>query len=242
MHGYLGLQVIQRNVIFLDLALAQLMGLSGIVAIVMHAEGLQVGVLKGAFILGCAGFLTWCRSRHKGLSQELLIGLLYVGAMAASMALISRFGTESHHLHDLLVGNLLFNDTPTILTTGLWYALLSIAWVAWRRWGAHRMPRWVGDYAFYVLFALVVNSSVALGGVLLVFSFLIAPAAIGQLLARTPTTQLGLAWVVGTVGSVVGMMVSLATDTPPAAAIVLVLVGLFFVAWGVVPHRGQGGI
>ena len=237
MHGYLGLQVIRRNVIFLDLALAQWMGLSGIVAVVLHAEGWQAGLLKGGFVMGSAGFLTWCRTRHKGLSQELLIGLLYVGAMAASMALISRFGTESHHLHDLLVGNLLVNDTPTILKTGAWYAGLTIAWAAWRQWGAGRFPGWVGDYAFYVLFAVVVNSSVGLGGVLLVFAFLIAPAATATLWARTRWGQLGVAWGVGTIGSIAGMMGSLATDTPPAAAIVLALVGLFLVGWALTPRK-----
>lgn len=231
MHGYLGLQVIKRNVIFLDLALAQLMGLAAIVSIVLHATGGYEWAIKGVFVLGGAGLLTASRSRHHGISPELFIGLLYVGAMAASMAFMSRFGTESHHLHDLLVGNLLFVEPVVVIKTGILYASLGAFWWLLNRLKSAKSIHWGWDFLFYVVFAIVVNSSVALGGVLLVFALLIAPAAMAMLTAHTSLARLLMAWAIGVVGSLGGILLSLWTDTPPAAAVVLVLFLLFFLVY-----------
>ncbi len=245
-HAYLGLHVIERGVIFVDLALAQLAAL-----------GTAIGVLCGltvhtwpsylcalAFTLVGAMTFALTRLRHARVPQEAIIGIVYIVAAAASVVALSRSAHGAEDIEALLVGNILFVQWPALLKTLLIYGV--IGWLHWR-W---RQPllaisqhaeqafkqglsvRW-WDFLFYTTFGFVVTSSVQMAGVLLVFTFLVVPAVCAALLADAIGARLAIGWVLGALGSVIGVTLSYLWDLPTGATVVcvfgalLVLVGLW---------------
>jgi zinc/manganese transport system permease protein len=221
-HTYFGLQVLARNVIFVDLALAQIAALGTTVAYMLghppqSAPAYGYSLL---FTLLAAVLLACTRSWSKRLPQEALIGIIYVVAAAAAIVLIDRAPQGAEHLKQILTGN--------ILTTG-WSDLRLIAplylVVGTLHWGLRRLlagPQgsWAFDFLFYATFGMVVTSSVAIAGVLLVFSFLIIPATVGVLYADREAQQLVIGWGAGTIASIAGLVASYAFDMPTGAAMV----------------------
>ncbi len=232
-HAYLGLHVIERGVIFVDLALAQ-----------MAAFGATLGALWGlglhstagylvslGFTLVGAGVFAMTRLRRPIVPQEALIGIVYAVASAATILTLSRLPEGGEELKALLVGHLLFVEWPEIAKVAILYGLVGLG-----HWRARRplllisqdperafaqglRVRW-WDFLFYATFGVVVTSSVELAGVLLVFSFLIVPAVCGALLARTIGRRLLVGWLVGTLTSVAGIVGSYVWDLPTGAAVV----------------------
>jgi zinc/manganese transport system permease protein len=221
-HTYFGLQVLARNVIFVDLALAQIAALGATVAFMLGhpVQGLASYAYSLAFALGGALLLAFTRAWSARLSQEAIIGVLYVMAAAAAILLIDRAPQGAEHLKQILTGNILTTGWEELITiVPLYLAIGVLHWLLRHRLGAQQ-PNFIWEFVFYATFGLVVTSSVALAGVLLVFSFLIIPAAIGVLYAQTLGRQLAIGWSAGTLASAAGLGLSFAFDLPTGAAMV----------------------
>ncbi len=216
-HVPLGMEVLKRGIIFMDLAIAQFAGL-GIVA--AHAAGIgehgwqAQAAAVGAALLG-ALLLRWTEKRAPQ-RQEALIGVAFAVAACAAILLLARDPHGGEHMQELLVGQILWTSWSALLPlAGISAAVLAV-------WFALRVTRFA-PLAFYLLFAVIVTASVQVVGVYLVFASLIVPAlAAGR--------RLGLAYGIGASGYAIGLVASALWDTPSGAAIVLALAGCALVA------------
>ena len=222
-HAYFGIQVLTRNVVFVDLALAQIAALGTTVAY-MLGHGPQTTAGYGyslAFTLLAALVLAFTRQWSGGISHEAIIGVIYVVAAAAAILLIDRAPQGAEHLKQILTGSILtagWADLAAIVP--LYLAIGALHWGLRRRMAAADRGAWLSEFVFYATFGVVVTSSVALAGVLLVFSFLIMPAAIGVIYADREARQLVIGWIVGALASLAGLVGSYAFDTPTGASMV----------------------
>ncbi|HSS28412.1 MAG TPA: metal ABC transporter permease [Usitatibacter sp.] len=219
-HAYFGLHVLKRNVIFVDLALAQVAALGATAAFLLgHAP--QSLAAHGYALLAtllAAGLLASSRAWSSRIPQEALIGVLYVVAAAAALLLVDRAPQGAEHIRQILTGNILTVGWDELWPAALLYAGVALVYPPIAR---RLTPgSWAAEFAFYAAFGLVVTSSVALAGVLLVFAFLIIPAAIGLLHGATFRSQLAIAWVAGAVTAAVGLAVSYAGDFSTGATLV----------------------
>jgi zinc/manganese transport system permease protein len=229
-HAYLGLHVLARGVIFVDLALAQVAALGAAVATLAgHSpQGEAAYGYSLAFALGGAALLALTRLRHERVPQEGLIGVIYVVAAAVAVLVLDRAPEGAERVKALLVGNIVAVTPAEVGTLALLYGVIGLGhWVGRRRfldlsWG--RLPlgpaarAW--DFAFYATFALVVTSSVRVAGVLLVFTYLVVPALVGALVADGLGRRLLTGWAVGAGATTAGLVGSVAWDWPTGAAIV----------------------
>jgi len=242
-HAYFGIQVLARKVIFVDLALAQIAALGATVAF-MVGHPAQSAATYGyslAFTLAAAVLLAFTRAWGTRVPQEALIGVIYVVAAAAAILLIDRAPQGAEHLKQILTGNILtsgLDEIPAIVP--LYAAVGALHWLLRRRLAGDGSLLW--EFVFYATFGMVVTSSVAIAGVLLVFSFLIIPAAIGIMFAASFARQLAIGWIVGTAASAAGLAASFVLDLPTGAAMVcafggaLALAGLLYPFW----HGNRG--
>jgi zinc/manganese transport system permease protein len=214
-HVPLGMQVLNRGIVFIDLAIAQIAGLGVIAAGTMGLpEGgaaVQAAAVSAA-LLGAA-LLTWTE-RKAGEQQEALIGVLFILAACAGILLLAGNPHGGEHLKDLLVGQILWVNSTQLA----WLAALSALLLAAMLLGGVRR---MGRFGFYGVFALAVTASVQLVGVYLVFSSLIIPALATRGLA--PRRRLALAYGLGAVGYALGLALSALFDLPSGAVIVWTL-------------------
>ena len=233
MHAYLGLHVIEREVIFVDLALAQIAALGATLGFLwgfgLHSTAGYL-ISLGFALIGAATFAL-TRLRKPIVPQESLIGIVYAVSAAGAILVLSRASEGGEELKALLVGHLLFVDWPELLKVLVLYSLIGfIHWLARKPLLAISQDpdaafaqglriRW-WDFLFYATFGMVVTSSVEMAGVLLVFSFLIVPAVCGVLLAHSIGSRLLVGWIAGTLTSIVGVSVSYAWDLPTGATVV----------------------
>ena len=240
-HAYFGIQVLARNVIFVDLALAQIAALGATVAFMLGhpAQSAATYTYSLGFTLLAAVLLALSRGWATRIPQEALIGVIYVVAAAAAILLIDRAPQGAEHLKQILTGNILttgLNDVAVIVP--LYLAVGLLHWALRSRMGGEGPFVW--EFVFYATFGVVVTSSVALAGVLLVFSFLIIPAAIGVMYASSLPRQLAIGWAAGTATSAVGIGASFVFDLPTGAAMVCAFGASLAVAGMLYPIvRGQ---
>ena len=255
-HGYLGIHIIARGVIFVDLALAQVAALGwaaaglGLGNWVASATGLPPN--EASYVVGLATTLiaaavfSLTRMEDARVPQEAIIGIVYVVASAATILLAAQSPMGSENVEHLLTGSLLWVTWPAILKTVVVYGVLGLAhWFLRKRFltislhpeqAAARGWKVAGwDFLFYALFGVVVTSSVAIAGVLLVFSFLVIPAVIAFFFASTPGRLLAIAWVTGTLATVLGLVVSYVSDLPTGPVVVCAFALALIVAF-VVRH------
>jgi zinc/manganese transport system permease protein len=223
-HVPLGIEVLRRGIIFIDLAIAQVAALGVIAASLLgfdeQAGGLATQIAAGTAAIAGAVLLTWTERRWPEI-QEALIGLLFVFAAAASILLLAQDPHGGEHLRDLLAGQILWVGWARLMPVALLYAgVLVLLWRIPLRSGALHGRR----FGFYAVFAMVVMAAVQLVGVLLVFASLIAPAVATR--ALTGRRRLIWAYGLGVSGYVLGLLASLWFDLPAGAAVVCVLVGL----------------
>jgi zinc/manganese transport system permease protein len=243
-HTYFGIQVLARKVIFVDLALAQIAALGATVAFMLGHPS-QSAAAYGyslCFTLLAALILAFTRSWSNRIPQEALIGVIYVVAAAAAIVLIDRAPQGAEHLKQILTGNILTSGVSDLYGIVPLYIAIGLLHFSLR----HRLAggegqSWIWEFVFYATFGVVVTSSVALAGVLLVFSFLIMPAAIGVLYADTLGRQLALGWSTGTLASVAGLAISFAFDLPTGAAMVCTF-GAALALAGILRPFIRGGI
>jgi zinc/manganese transport system permease protein len=186
-----------------------------------------------AFTLLAAVLLAFTRAWATRVPQEALIGVIYVVAAAAAILLIDRAPQGAEHLKQILTGNILTSGLDEVVVIAPLYAAIGLLhWLLRRQMSGAGALFW--EFVFYASFGLVVTSSVAIAGVLLVFSFLIVPASIGVMFASSLARQVTLGWIVGTVTSAAGLAGSFAFDLPTGAAMVcgfggaLAIAGLFY--------------
>lgn len=235
-HAYFGLHVLERNIVFVDLALAQIAALGATAAFMLgHAPQTTAAyayslgfTLLGALLLSLSR--NWTGGR---ISQEAIVGVIYVVSSAAAVLLIDQAPQGAEHLKQILTGSILSSTGSdlaklTALYSGvgalLWLLrnpLMSTACARQSQAEAQGRIFW-WDFVFFALFGVVVTSSVAVAGVLLVFSFLIIPAAIGKLYASRISSILAIAWGAGVCASAAGLLLSYGADLPTGAVMVCV--------------------
>jgi zinc/manganese transport system permease protein len=248
-HSYLGVHVVERGVIFVDLSLAQIAALGGTIALLMpmsggdpHAPSVY-WVSLGFTFVGAAIF-SMVRGRRARIPQEAIIGISYAVASAAAILAMSKSTSQAEHLKDMLVGNILAVSWGEVYKTGALYAAVGLFHYLFRKPfleismhhdEAEKLGRNVRlwDFLFYASFGFVVTSSVAIAGVLLVFCYLIVPSVAAMLYADTIGKRLAIGWTMGTVVSALGVYLSLVLDLPTGATIVCTF-GLVLVLMAVV--------
>lgn len=220
-HVPLGIEVLRRGIIFIDLAVAQVAALGVVLAHLMGWDdlwgmhGLGVQLAAGGAAIAAAGLLTWAERRWPDI-QEALIGLLFVAAAAAGILLLSNNPQGGEHLKDLLAGQILWVGWERLAPVAMLMAGVLALWLG-------QGPR-LGTTGFYLLFALTVTASVQLVGVLLVFASLIAPAVATRNLGdASPRRRLFAAYGAGVAGYTAGLLLSALLDWPAGAAIVCCL-------------------
>jgi zinc/manganese transport system permease protein len=235
-HAYLGLHVVERGVIFVDLSLAQIASLGATIAALVPAlggepHGSGVYWMSLLFTLVGALIFSFVKSQRAKIPQEAIIGITYAVASAAVVVVMSKAPGEAEHLRDMLVGNILAVQWDEVRLTAGVYAVIGLFHYLFRRRfleismdpdGAQargvRVRFW--DFLFYASFGLVVTRSVAIAGVLLVFCYLIVPSVAGMLFASRIGSRLAIGWTMAAVVSMLGMYLSVVFDLPTGATIV----------------------
>jgi zinc/manganese transport system permease protein len=243
---YLGLHVIQRGIIFIDIAMAQMAALGICVAILfrLDLESWTTFFIGLGFTLIGAAIFSVTGKRASQIPQEAVIGIAYVVAAAAAVLLLSRAAEGDEEIKNILVGNILLVTPREVWERFVLFAAVGIFHFIFRRKfllvsfdrdGAYQKGlrvRW-WDFLFYAVFGLVVTSFVRIAGVLLVFSYLIVPAVCGINLAQRTANRLLIGWVIALLGGIAGLFLSYWWDLPSGAAIVctfgalLILISLF---------------
>jgi len=235
-HAYLGVHVVERGVIFVDLSLAQIAALGATIALLLPITGgdphspVTYWISLAFTFLGAFIFST-IRSRRARIPQEAIIGICYAVSSAAAILAMSKATSESEHLKDMLVGNILAVSWTDVLKTAVLYGAIGIFhYVCRHKFLAISMDHKkaeiegisvkVWDFLFYASFGFVVTSSVSIAGVLLVFCYLIVPSVAAMLYADSIGRRLAIGWTMGTVVSALGVYLSLQLDLPTGATIV----------------------
>jgi zinc/manganese transport system permease protein len=235
-HAYLGVHVVERGVIFVDLSLAQIAALGAAIALLLPVTGGDAHapavywISLGFTFIGALVFST-IRGHRARIPQEAVIGICYAVASAATILAMSKATSESEHLKDMLVGNILAVSWPEVGETAGLYGAIGLFHYFFRkqflaismnpeRATQSGMAVQFWDFLFYASFGFVVTSSVAIAGVLLVFCYLIVPSVAAMLYADTIGRRLAVGWTMGTVVSALGVYLSLRLDLPTGATIV----------------------
>ncbi|MFL6260627.1 MAG: metal ABC transporter permease [Thermoanaerobaculia bacterium] len=233
-HAYLGVHVVERGVIFVDLSLAQIAALGSTVAYLMgydlHSTAAYLFSLSFTF-LGAAIFALSRVHRQTRIPQEAVIGIVYAVSAAVAILIMSKATQETEHLKEMLVGNILSVTWPELAKTAILYSLVGVFHYVFRQrflmismdeQAAERQGLNVRfwDFLFYVSFGFVVTSSVAIAGVLLVFCFLIVPSVTAMLFASRLGPRLAIGWIMGALVSAGGVALSFVLDLPTGATIV----------------------
>jgi zinc/manganese transport system permease protein len=235
-HAYLGVHVVERGVIFVDLSLAQIAALGATIALLMPVSGGDphapvVYWISLAFTFIGAAIFSTIRVRHARIPQEAIIGICYAVASGAAILAMSKATSESEHLKDMLVGNILAVSWNDVVHTAALYGAVGLFHFIFRKKFlaismSHSDAEKAGmsvkfwDFLFYASFGFVVTSSVAIAGVLLVFCYLIVPSVAAMLFSDNIGTRLAIGWTMGTVVSALGVYLSLVLDLPTGPAIV----------------------
>jgi len=249
-HAYLGVHVLAREVVFVDIAMAQIAALGATVAFLVGYEvemWQSYAYALGATLVG-AVVLALTRTRRRHVSQEAVIGVVYAVSSAAAVLVADRSAHGAEQVRGMLVGNLLSVTPFEVGKVAVLYALVGIMhWLCRKPFflistdpGAAYDEGWrvrLWDLLFYASFGVVVASSVRIAGVLLVFSYLIVPALAAVMVGGAVTTRLMVGWAFGTAVSVIGMVASAALDLPTGATVVCAF-GLTLVVFGLV-SRGR---
>jgi len=244
-HGYFGLHVIARGVIFVDLALAQMAALGATAGLLLRIAPDSVAaqlLAVAATGLGAAIFALTRTMRVQRVPHEAIIGIVYVVGSAAAMLIADQAPRGAEHIKDSLVGTILWVTWPTVLKDAVAYGIIGTLLVVFRRRfemisfdpaGAARTGLRVRlwDFFFYLLFGVTVTFSVPIAGVLLVFTFLVVPAVIAFLFYKPPALAMPfLAWATGALACTLGLWVSYASDLPTGPIIVCTFGAVLLVA------------
>ncbi len=215
-HVPLGIQVLKRGIVFIDLAVAQIAGLGVVFAdrLGLEPQGAAVQASAFAAALGGALLLNWTERRWPEV-QEAVIGVTFVLAANAAILLLAANPHGAEHLKDLLVGQILWVSPARLPLMVALSAALLFVWLGWRE--------RIGRVGFYIVFACAVTMDVQLVGLYLVFATLIVPALATRLMARH---RMAVGWALAAAGSLAGLLLSIAFDLPAGPLIVCTMTAL----------------
>jgi zinc/manganese transport system permease protein len=232
-HAYLGVHVVERGVIFVDLSLAQIAALGTTIAVLygLDPHGRGAYFISLAFTFIGAGVFSLIRGQKARIPQEAVIGICYAVASAAAIVAMSKSAEQTEHLKEMLVGNILSVSWHEVTKTALLYGGVGLFHYIFRKKFLaismnHDNAEKTGlsvrfwDFLFYSSFGFVVTSSVAIAGVLLVFCYLIVPSVGAMLYSEKVGPRLAIGWTMGTLVSALGVFLSLQIDLPTGATIV----------------------
>jgi len=228
-HVPLGIQVLSRGIVFIDLAIAQVAGIGVIAADAAgwEPQGWAVQIAAVAAALAGAVVLTFTEKRWPEI-QEALIGVLFVLASCAGILLLANNPHGGEHLKDLLVGQILWVNARQIVAVGILTIVLLAVWIAF----AARL----GRIGFYAVFAFAVTASVQLVGVYLVFASLIIPALATRTMPTIRARQ-AIAFATGVVAYAVGLALSAIADLPSGAVVVMTMAVLGVICAALLARR-----
>ncbi|ARU31387.1 hypothetical protein CAP31_06630 [Sulfuriferula sp. AH1] len=242
-HTYLGIHVLRRNVIFVDLALAQISAFGATVAFMLGHMPQSAAVYGYSlfFTLLGAALLSFSRHWSGKVSQETFVGIIYVACAAAAFLLIDKAPQGAEHIKQLLIGSILTITNNDLIRLATLYGFVGLFhWVFRKQFvmisfnpeqaREKNIRLWLWDFLFYASFGVVVTSSVAIGGVLLVFSFLIIPSVIGVLYATSILSRLLIGWIAGALAGIAGLGTSYLMDLPTGATMVVAFAGTLVIA------------
>ncbi|HEV8613276.1 MAG TPA: metal ABC transporter permease [Gemmatimonadales bacterium] len=251
---YLGLHVVEREVIFVDLALAQVATLGTSFALILghhFSDPITFWISLGVTFLGAA-FFSWSRgSQKRHVPQEAIIGITFVVAAAGVILLLSRVAGGKEELEHLLTGDILNVSKAEVGQRTVLFAALAGFYAAFhRRFAlissdpeqaeAQGLKVRLWDFLFYAAFALIVVSFVRMAGVLLTFAYLIVPAVCGVMLGQRWLGRLAIGWGIAAAASLLGLWASYRLDLPTGAAIVVVC-GLLLVLASIIASMRRAG-
>jgi len=236
-HCYLGLHVLARKVIFVDLGLAQIAALGTTYAVVLGydpgiaTDARAIALFSLGFTLLGAAVFALARMRNEKVPQEAFIGIVYATASATAVLLMARAPGEGEHIKQMLVGNILLVTWPQVAGTAAVYLVVGAVHLALRRpfWEVsqdaeaaaargRRVRLW--DFLFYATFGVVITRSVPVAGVLLVFTYLVVPASCAAMLCEGFRARMAVAWAVGMLASAGGIVLSYQRDLPTGPSVV----------------------
>ena len=236
-HCYLGIHVLKREIIFVDLSLAQVAALGSSIGLLFHFEHGSVGTyftgLTCTFL--AAGLFAWARKHERVISQEALIGIVFALSSAAIILVVDKLAHGSEHIKESLVGKILWVDWQSVGITPLVYSLVAGVHFSFRdrffalSEGKEIPNRGFWDFLFYALFGVVITSSTGTAGILLVSSLLVVTASISGYFSDIIKDRLLIGWAVAIVLSVIGLSISYLADTPAGATLVVLFTGVAIV-------------
>jgi len=240
---YLGIHVVQRGIIFIDIAMAQMASLGICVAVLfrLDLESPATFAIALAFTLVGSAIFSFTGKRESKVPQEAVIGIAYVVAAAAAVLLLSRAAEGDEEIKNMLVGNILLVTPGDVWKCFGLFILVGVFHFAFRkrflvvsfdREAAYRQGWSVRfwDFLFYASFGVVVTSFVRIAGVLLIFTYLIVPAVCGISLAASLRNRLLIGWLLSLLGGIAGLFLSFYSDLPSGAAIVCVFGAVLILA------------
>jgi zinc/manganese transport system permease protein len=252
-HSYLGLHVIAREVIFVDLSLAQMAALGSVVALLYGVAPDSQTAFVFSLLFTCIGAALFALTRTRGkgrVPHEAIIGIVYVVASAAAILVADRAPRGADAIHDVLEGAIIWITWPTIIKKGAAYGALGLLHFLLRKrfiaisFHPEEAERqgWnirFWDFLFYMSFGVAVTMSVPVAGVLLVFTMLVVPAVVAFLFTRDVRKMVFISWGAGMLASLLGLYISYVGNFPTGPAIVC-MYGLVLLAAGVLRRLGVG--
>ncbi len=241
-HVYFGIHILERGIIFVDLAMAQFIALGIAIAFLLGHEGGTRNYYAVSFAVVGAFILSMAKRIKRIVNMEAFIGVLYIFSLAGSFLILDRTPHGLEEFKAILNGNILWVTASDILKTFILYAAIGLLHLVFRKkffalsYEESNGPIW--EFLFFLSFAFVLVSSVQLAGILQVFSFLVIPALIGRLFTRSPLKILIGGWGIGLIASMVGITLSYKLDLPTAPLIVASLSVAFFIL--LILRIGQG--
>lgn len=254
MLSYLGLHVIAREVIFVDLSLAQMAALGSLSALLFHVPPESPLTYVFALLATAVGAVLFTVTRTSGrtgrVPQEAFIGIVYVVASAAAVLIANKVPGGGEAVERTLVGSLLWVTWPTIWKLAVAYAALGIFQFALRRrfltisfhpeqTAAQGWNVRLWDFLFYLSFGVVITLAVPIAGVLMVFSFLVVPAVIANLFTADTRQLTIISWASGALASILGLWLSYTTDLP-TGPLVVCMYGLLLIGAALLRKLGVG--
>jgi len=230
-HAYFGVHILERGIIFVDIALAQFIGIGIALSFLFgHENSYWFSI---AFAIFGAFLLALSKKIAKSVNIEAFIGVMYILSFALSILILDKSPHGEEEFKAILSGNILWLTRKDVLSAFVLYAILGGIHVVFRKnfmalsFNGGGSLFW--EFLFFLSFAFVLVKSVQMAGILQVFSFLIVPALIGRLYTRKPAKVLLIGWIVGLLASIVGIGVSYKLDLPTAPMTVASL-SLIFMA------------
>ncbi len=238
---YFGVHVLERGIIFVDLALAQFIGLGIALSFLLGHDPSDVYIFSFLFAVVGASILSLSKYISKVVYIEAFIGVLYIFSFATSILVLDRTPHGLEEFKNILNGNILWVNGQDILNMFLIYSVIGIFHFLFRKkfiaLSYEGKGTFLWEFLFFITFAMVLVSSVRIAGILQVFAFLIIPALIGRLYTRQPSKVLFTGWSIGLIATIIGITISYISDLPTSAVLVsslsvtfMVLLALKFVS------------